>query len=118
MEEIKKELEALYKKRDNLLKKKGNTDRIDKHIGSVEVHFSDSMKESVDKQKETPAERETRMKASFSKVRGKPSFDDRQKAFASHFYNVNKRKPNKQELRAAGKPCSSSIFVGVVGKGT
>jgi len=97
-----KALEALYKKRDNLLKKKGNTDRIDKHIGSVEVHFSDSMKESVDKQKETPAERETRMKSSFSRVRGKPSFDDRQKAFTSHFYNVNKRKPTKQELRAAG----------------
>lgn len=38
-----KALEALYKKRDNLLKKKGNTDRIDKHIGSVEVHFSQSM---------------------------------------------------------------------------
>ena len=57
---------------------------------------------NVGEEKETPAERETRMKASFSKVRGKPSFDDRQKAFASHFYNVNKRKPNKQELRAAG----------------
>ena len=43
-----KSLDALYKKRDNLLKKKGNTDRIDKQIGSVEVHFVDSMKENIE----------------------------------------------------------------------
>ena len=39
-----KSLDALYKKRDKTLKQKGNTDRIDKQIGSVEVHFADSMK--------------------------------------------------------------------------
>ena len=51
---------------------------------------------------ETPAERETRMKSSFTKVRGKPDFNARQKTFVNQFYVTHKRSPNKQELRAAG----------------
>jgi len=66
-----KSLEALYKKRDNLLKKNGNTDRIDKHIGSVEWNFSNNEEYEFDEAM-SPAEITRRRKEQKREVvRGK-----------------------------------------------
>ena len=52
--------------------------------------------------KETAEQREYRMQSGFTKVRGKYSFDDRQKAYCNTYIRVNKKNPSKAEMRAAG----------------